>query len=119
MYTFRETFDSINQRNFDGQSALFLESAYAPFHLVEQAEKLVDLNNRDLTGDLELLDRAAGGSDAKGSENRHSIDLSSLRGGTQVVATDPAAYLVDMAKAEALDMMGEPEKATKLVDRHI
>ena len=30
-----------------------------------------------------------------------------------------AAYLVDMAKVEALDMMGEKEKAVELQNRHV
>ncbi len=29
------------------------------------------------------------------------------------------AYLVDMAKADALDMLGEARQASELVDRHV
>ena len=47
------------------------------------------------------------------------IDLPNLHEKTQRAATDPATYLVDMAKAEALDVMGETEKAVQLVDRHV
>ena len=67
----------------------------------------------------ELLEGAVDESDAKKSGNRHTIDLSNLGGSAQRAATVPATYLVDMAKAEALGVMGEAEKAVQLVDRHI
>ncbi len=33
--------------------------------------------------------------------------------------TNQVAYLVDMAKAEALDIMGETKKAQEFVERHL
>ena len=112
-------FDSVNQRYFDGQSGLFPGSAYALAHLVEQAEKLVNTYNRDLAADMELLDRAADGIQVEGPEMRHTIDQSNIYGITQGAATDQAAYLVDIAKGEALHMMGHTEKAHSLVDGHL
>ncbi len=50
---------------------------------------------------------------------RHMIDLPNLHEKTQGAATDHAAYLVDMAKAEALDTMGETERAVAIMDRHV
>ena len=50
---------------------------------------------------------------------RHMIDLPNLHGKTQGAATDQAAYLFDMAKAEALDAMGETEREVAMVDRHV
>ena len=38
---------------------------------------------------------------------RHMIDLPNLHEKTQGAPTNQAAYLVDMAKAEALDTLGE------------
>ncbi len=96
-----------------------LESVYALAQLVEHAEKLVNVYNRDLVADLELLDRAVDGDDAQRSVTRHTIDPSNLLGKTEGAATDEAGYLVDMAKAEALDMMGETRRAVQLVDRHV
>ena len=84
-----------------------------------QAEKLVNLYNRNLAANFELLDFAVRGSEARGPEARHAIDLPTLRGEITGAATHQAAYLVDMAKAEALDMMGETEKAVQVVDKHI
>ena len=119
LYALQLDFDSVNKRYLDGQSGLFPDSTHALSHLVEQAEKLVKAYNRVLAADLELLAGTAGGSDAVESENRHAIDISNLHGKTQEASTYPAAYLVDMAKAEALDMMGETEKAVQVVDKHI
>ena len=59
----------------------------------------------------ELLEGAVDECDAKESGNRHTINLSNLGGSTQLAATDPAPYMVDMAKAEPLGVMGETEKA--------
>ena len=36
-----------------------------------------------------------------------------------IAATDQATYLEDMAKAEALDAMGDTECAVAMVDRHV
>ena len=44
---------------------------------------------------------------------RHMIDLPNLHEKTQGAPTDQATYLVDMAKAEALDAMGDVKKARK------
>ena len=119
LYTLQLDFDSISQHYFDGQMGLFPASTYALSQLVEHAEKLVNTYNRDMAADLELLDLAVAGGNAQGSETRHTIDLSNLHGKTQEASTYQAAYLVDMAKAEALDMMGETEKAVQVVDKHI
>jgi hypothetical protein len=44
--------------------------------------------------------------------------LAGLIENVQVAAQAQVAYLVDMAKAEALDLLGETRQAFKLVDRH-
>ena len=119
LYALRVTFESINQRYFDGQSALFPENVRALSQLVEQAEKLVDFYNRDLSSDIDLLDSAAEGSDAPESETRHMIDLPGLHHQTRGASTDQAAYLVDMAKSEALEALGEPERAAQLVEKYV
>ena len=113
------TFDSVNQRYFDGQTSLFPASAHALLMLIDQAEKLVSAYNRDLAVYLELLYSTINGSDGQESEIRYTIDLTNLRNRKQGASTDQAAYLVDMAKAEALDMMGETDRAMLLVDQHL
>ena len=48
-----------------------------------------------------------------------SLDLSPLEKSTRKAASHQVAYLVDMAKVEALDTMGENRKAVALLDRHV
>ena len=119
LYALHVTFDLIKQRYFGGQLGLFPRSAHALSQLVEHAEKLVNVYNQDITVDLELLANSEDESAAQGSESRHTIDPSNLLGKTRGAATDEAGYLVDMAKAEALDAMGETERASRVVDKHI
>ena len=45
--------------------------------------------------------------------------MSNLDELTKKPAGHEAAYLVDMAKVEALDTMGENRKAVELLDRHV
>ena len=86
---------------------------------MEQAEKLVNAYNRNLAADLDLLDRAVDGIDGQETENRRTIDRTHLHGRSQGAATDQAVYLVDMARAEALDAIGETERAAQLLVKHI
>ena len=48
-----------------------------------------------------------------------TIDLSGLIGNVEGAAREQVAYLVDMAKADALGLLGETRQAFELVDRHI
>ena len=57
--------------------------------------------------------------DSQQSVKPFSLDLSTLDGLTAIPAKHEAAYLVDMARVEALDTMGEKEKAVAILDRHV
>ncbi len=48
-----------------------------------------------------------------------NLNVSTLDGLTEQPAKHETAYLVDMAKVEALDTMGENQKAVELLDRHV
>jgi hypothetical protein len=63
------TFDSVNQRYFDGQTSLFPASAHALLMLIDQAEKLVSGYNRDLAVYLELLYSKINGSNGQELES--------------------------------------------------
>ena len=47
------------------------------------------------------------------------LDLAGLVEAVQRVAKEQVANLVDMAKADALDILGETRQALELVDRHV
>ena len=48
-----------------------------------------------------------------------TIDLAGLIESVQEVAEEQVAYMVDMAKADALDLLGETRQAFELVERHV
>ena len=50
------------------------------------------------------------------SRNGSRAEIRALR---QEAATHLVAYLVDMAKAEALDLMGETKKSLEFVEGHL
>ena len=47
------------------------------------------------------------------------MDLAGPIESVQGVARDQVAYMVDMAKADALELLGETRQAFELVDRHV
>jgi len=119
IYTLRRAIDSINQRYFDGQQTLFPTVAEGFGQLLALVEKLIDNYNEALAGDIERLE---GLLDERRDEELPSplvIDLARVIENVQGASREQVAYLVDMAKAEALDVLGETRQAFELVDRHI
>jgi len=82
-------------------------------------EKTVDIYNDALAGDIERLEglsiETGGGQD----ESPLTIDLPGLCEAVRGAALDQVAYMVDMAKADALELLGETRHAFELVDRHV
>lgn len=68
--------------------------------------------------DIERLERLFNETGDGQDESQLTIDLAGLVEAVQRVAKEQVANLVDMAKAEALDLLGETRQAFKLVDRH-
>ena len=87
--------------------------------LVGHIENLVDLYNRDLADGLDRLMAILPKGDSQRSVEPFSLDLSTLDGLTEEPAKHEVAYLVDMARVEALDTMGENQKAVAILDRHV
>jgi hypothetical protein len=57
--------------------------------------------------------------DCQKSVEPFSLDLSTLDELTEQPAKHETSYLVDLARVEALDMIGESRKAVKLLERHL
>ena len=87
--------------------------------LVDYVERLVTLYNRDLAEGLDLLEAVAPNSANGSPVESFSLGLEGLAKIAANPAIHQAAYLVDMAKVEALDTMGEHWKAVELLDRHV
>ena len=107
IYAVRGAIDSINQRYFDGQQILFPAVAEGFDDLVASVEKTVDIYNDALAADTERLGRLLSEIGDRQDESPLTIDRTGLVEAVREAVADQVAYMVDMAKAEALDMLGE------------
>ncbi len=57
--------------------------------------------------------------DEVAGKSEDTMDLEAFRQDAGKAAMQQIAYLVDMARAEALDAMGEDRAATEMVERHL
>jgi len=109
-----------HERYFDGQRILFHEVAEGFSQLVAAAEQLVDIYNEALAGDIERLGRLLIETGDEQDESPLTIDLAGLIEDIQgAAAREQVAYMVDMAKSEALDLLSENRQEWELVDRHV
>ena len=81
--------------------------------------KLVELYNRSLADGLDRLASLVPEGDSQKSDESFCLNPSTLDKLTEKPAQHQVAYLVDIAKVEALDTMGENRKAVELLDRHV
>lgn len=51
--------------------------------------------------------------------NIERLDLEALRQNAIKVSPQPMAYIIDMAKAEALDSLGQEEEGIKLAEKYL
>ena len=119
IYTLRNAIDSISQRYFKCQETLFPEVAEGFGELLASVEKLVDIYNEALAEDIERLERLLCKTGDGQDESPLKIDLASLIDSISGAAAEQVAYLVDMAKSDALNLLGETRQAWELVDRHL
>lgn len=87
--------------------------------LLALAEKTVGIYNDALAGEIERVERLSDETgDGKGGIPL-AIDLTVLLESVQGATREQAEYLVDMAKAEALDLLGGTRQSLELVDRYV
>ena len=75
--------------------------------------------NEDLAGSIERVKKLLGETRGGHQPSRLTIDPAELIENTQVAAKGQVAYMVDMAKADALDLLGETRQALELAERHV
>ena len=102
LYAFQQAVITIRQCYFDGVEPLFPD---------------LDRSLADLTKHIEDLITSFNDQVIKKSEDK--INTEALRQRATKIATERVSYLVDMAKAEALDAMGENRAAVELIERHL
>ena len=119
IYILSRAINSISQRYFEGQDPLFSEVSDGFGQLLALVEKLVNIYNEALAGDIERSERLLMETGDGQDESPLTIDLAGLVETVQGSAREQVAYLVDMAKADALDLLGETRQAFELVERHV
>ena len=87
--------------------------------LLASAEKLFDIYNEALAGEIERLETLLIETGDGQDESPLTIDLAGLTENVQRAVSEQVAYMVDMAKADALDLLGDTRQAFDLVDRHV
>jgi predicted metal-dependent hydrolase len=102
LYAFRQAIITIRHRYFDGVELLFPDLDRSLIDLTKHTEELVTLFNDQVI---------------KKSEDK--INIEALHQGAGKIVAERVSYLVDMAKAEALDAVGENRAAVELIQRHL
>lgn len=101
LYAFQDAVAFISKHYFDCHQMLFPD---VDRYLDDLIKELIGMFNGSCTEEI---------------EQRYRIDLEEVRKGAGKKVTEQTALLVDMAKAEALDALGEQQAAIKLVERHL
>jgi hypothetical protein len=102
LYAFQQAVITIRQRYFDGVELLFPDLDRSLADLTKHTEELITSFNDQVI---------------KKSEDK--IDIQVLRQSAGKIAVERISYIVDMAKAEALDALGENRAAVELIERHL
>jgi hypothetical protein len=93
---------TISKRYFDGHDLLFPALTESLDYLINAMEALAEMFNEDL-----VLRKGA------------RADVATVGGMAGDISAAQVAFLVDMARAEALDAMGETQAGVAIVGRHI
>jgi hypothetical protein len=118
LYSLRHAADTISQRYFDGRQIAFPTVAEEFARLIACLEEMVEGYNEDFANEFgQNTGSAQESQDAANPPN--FIDSAALEKEVSQAAGQHAAFLVDMARAEALDAFGENKPALAIVERHI
>lgn len=102
LYAFRQAVITIRQRYFDGVELLFPDLDRSLADLTKHTENLITSFNDQVI-----------------KKSGDKINIEALHQSAGKITADRVSYLVDMAKAEALDAMDEHQAAKELMERHL
>jgi len=102
LYAFRQAAATISQHYFDGKEVLFPDLVRSLAELIKYTEELVAMFNDEVA-----------------EKPEDTMDLEAFRQSAGKAVAQQVSYLVDMAKAEALDAMGEDREALELVEQYL
>ena len=115
LYVIEEARALLERRYLDGRAALFPETAIDWGRLQASVETLADLSGdlRNVMGTTRLgrARRRAAGS--------RSLDLDAMRATARAQAKVGAVYLVDMARAATLDLVGDSKGAAAIAEQRL
>ena len=89
------------------------------FDKLSLMEKTVGVYNDHLAADIERQERWLSETGDGQDESPLTMDMAGLIENYHVAAREQVAYMVDMAKADALDLLGETRQAYELVDQYV
>ena len=102
LYAFQQAIITIRQRYFDGVELLFPDLDRSLTELTKHTEELItSFNDRVIR------------------KSEDELNIEALRQNAGKIVSERVSYLVDMAKAEALDVLGENRAAVELIERHL
>jgi hypothetical protein len=104
LYIYRQAITTIRQNYFDGLPILFQDLAGDMEGIITNTEELATKFNELYVDLFHLSDR---------------LDLEAIRQDAGQQRKYRLSYIIDMAKAEALDSLGEREEGVKLVERYL
>jgi hypothetical protein len=117
LYSLRHAADAIGQRYFDGHQLLFPAHTRSLARLVEVVEELVEgFNDAFANESAQETDKTPEG--LQTTESPNVIDIAALKEAVKSAARQHTAFMVDMARAEALDALGENKAAVAILDWH-
>jgi len=102
LFAFCQAVKTIMQTYFDGEEIMFSDLVKSLDDLTKHTKELVTAFNDSVT-----------------NEPDDKIDLEVVQQGAAKVAAQRILYLVDMAKADALDAAGEHRAARELAERFL
>jgi hypothetical protein len=115
LYGWQGTLSTLSERYFQGVTPLMSEGEERLALMVTEGEQLaVRFNDA-----LEMETAARKGTRKRRPALPTPIDLEAVKQGAQPTAESHANLLVDMARAEACEMMGEKKQALAIVERHL
>ena len=80
---------------------------------------MVDIYNEALAGDIEGLAKTLSETGGVQDESPPTMEVAELIEDGQVAAREQVAYMLDLAKPDALETLGEDKKPYALVERDV
>ena len=113
VYTWTSVLDQLVDQYFEGECPLLCEAEETLLDMVEQAEILV----AHVYDHIELEGRTT--TKKRKPPLPKPMNLAAMQEAAQPSADELVRTLVDMAQAEACDMMGEKKQALAFAERHL